>query len=146
MSRFELWAHTLTDNIATFVVLPMTSYQLLENDHVQAEIRNRTYIEIVDLQVISGDKSSRHQGRGTVLVDAVAKFAKRRKRKEITGHFVTENGMYEYVEEWYRHHGIGVENGYLVGNVEEVLSMCAQIMSRYDLYYDVVAKPRYELK
>ena len=146
MKKFELWTHTLTNTIATFVVLPMTSYEILENDHVQAEITDHDYIEIEDLQVISNNKTSRHQGRGTVLIDAVAKFAKEKKRKEITGHLVTEEGIYGYMEEWYHHHGIGIENGYLVGKVDTILSMCAQIMHRYDLLYDLVDKPRYELK
>lgn len=146
MKKYELWSHTLTAGMATYVVLPMSSYQIMEADYVQGIVRPGRYLEIDDLQVRNNALArNRRQGRGTVLLDAIAKFAKKNNRSELTGHFVTEERLSEYVERWYNNHGIQIENGYLVGGVDTVLAMCAQIMSNYQLLYEVVKEPRYDL-
>ncbi len=147
MTKFELWKHTTNTEMATLVVLPMPSYEISYADYVQGRLRTGSYLEIEDLQVLDSKESrNQKQGRGTILVDAIAKFAKKNNRTKITGHFVTNADRYDYVEEWYRKHGIQIENGYLVGNVDKVLAMCAQIKSNYSLFYDLVDKPKYDIK
>ncbi len=141
MKNLDLWAHTENSNGVTYVVLPMPSMEVINCDLVRAwkTSEDQLKIEFIETKV-------RRSGRGTILLHAAAAFGVENSLREFTGRYTPAPGMNEYVREWYRKHGIKIENDMLVGEVEQVLAICGQIMSDYGLLYKIVTNPIYQLK
>lgn len=138
MNNFELWPHTKTDTNLAFVVMPMRPVALIYLDFIKAQKIDDQTLKIEFLQT-----STRNEGRGTVLLHAVAEAGIEMGIQDATGLYGPAPGMSEYVKKWYLAHGIEIIDGKLVGKLETILGQCAQVMSNYELMYDIVKDHAY---
>ncbi|MBP9702112.1 hypothetical protein KBD69_00345 [Candidatus Woesebacteria bacterium] len=133
MINYELYTHTQTPELVTYVLLPYTwTEDITTTSFVQARRVASALMCIDDLNSVSEGN-----GAGTALLNAIAVWGMSRGLDKITGSVVTRDGFYEALVKWYGKRGLSVQNGWLVGETSEVRDMTAEILHAHNVEYKI---------
>ena len=135
MAQFELFTHTKTMDLATYVLLPYTRTEdITQTSYVQARMVAPRLMCIDDLNSVN-----ERSGVGTVLLHATVCWGIEMGARSITGSVVTRDGFYKSLVQWYDKRGLSVQNGWLVGETNIVRARLDRVISKRDLHYDIIS-------